>query len=89
MPFWHRLLHSSLTPDSEEGQHRENRDRPSDACLITVGHAGKDAADRGVACQADTHNQKGAALEKQGVDCSKLRGPNVDASAIDKLLDAD
>jgi serine O-acetyltransferase len=30
-----------------------------------------------------------AALEKQGVDCSKLRGPNVDASAIDKLLDAD
>ena len=29
------------------------------------------------------------ALEKQGVDCSKLRGRDVDAAAIDKLLDAD
>jgi serine O-acetyltransferase len=30
-----------------------------------------------------------AALEKQGVDCSSLRGDDVDAAAIDKLLDAD
>jgi serine O-acetyltransferase len=30
-----------------------------------------------------------AALEKQGVDCTSLRGEAVDAAAIDKLLDAD
>jgi serine O-acetyltransferase len=30
-----------------------------------------------------------AALEKQGVDCSALRGTAVDAKAIDQLLDAD
>jgi serine O-acetyltransferase len=30
-----------------------------------------------------------AALEKQGVDCSSLRGAAVDAAGIDKLLDAD
>ena len=29
------------------------------------------------------------ALEKQGVDCSSLRGAAVDSKAIDKLLDAD
>jgi serine O-acetyltransferase len=30
-----------------------------------------------------------SALEKQGVDCSALRGTPVDAKAIDKLIDAD
>ncbi|MCZ2133937.1 MAG: serine O-acetyltransferase [Burkholderiales bacterium] len=30
-----------------------------------------------------------AALERQGIDCATLRGPGVDAAAIDRLLDAD